>query len=236
MGMEYKSFDFEMKSFRKDNDFAYFEGYLSTFGNIDRDDDVIAKGAFTESIKELTPSLFWVHKSSEPLGIFESLVEDDVGLYVKAKMPLADEFVKNRVVPQMEIGSLKFMSAGFSIPDYNKNVEYKDGIRYILKVKLWEGSLVPIPANPLAAIKSHDRLKVEDLKGLDERSLEKAFHEGSSFSKKDSKMLVSFVKKGLIGDDQNEQRDAGKDSENDSADWSEVISSIKQIKQNIEEK
>jgi len=249
MELEYKAFDFKMETFRVDEKYAYFEGYLSTFGNVDLGDDVVVKGAFTESLLKKTPSLLWSHNGSEPLGIFESLVEDQKGLYVKAKMPLADSFVKERIVPQMEIGSIKSMSIGYWIPEYQKNVEFRDDVRYLKKVSLMEGSLVVIPMNDQATIKSLENQKITNLKELNERELEKAFHEGSAFSKKDSKMLVSFVKAGLVADDQDAQRDAEekekkeqeeqeeqKKKETEATQWSEIISSIKQIENKIEEK
>ena len=41
---------FEMKAFKEDEEFFYFEGYLSTFGNEDRGGDVVEVGAFDESL------------------------------------------------------------------------------------------------------------------------------------------------------------------------------------------
>ncbi len=151
--MEYKTFDFESKSFREDDEYYYFEGYLSTFGNVDHGNDIIQRGAFTESLKTHNPSLFWSHNQDQPLGIFEKAIEDDHGLLVFGKMPKTDTFVKDRIVPQMKIGSIKSMSVGFSIED-EKDTEYSKGIRTIKKLKLWEGSLVTIPMNDKATVKS----------------------------------------------------------------------------------
>ena len=113
--LEYKTFPFEVKSFRQDEKYFYFEGYLSTFGNEDRGGDVAVKGCTIESLKEHTPSLLWSHKGDEPLGVFDSLVEDEFGLYVKARMPIDDTLVKGRIIPQMEIGSIKSMSIGYAV-------------------------------------------------------------------------------------------------------------------------
>lgn len=143
--IEYKKFDFEQKKLTEDSKYFYFEGYLSVFGNVDRGGDVINKGAFVDSLKEHDPILFWSHKSDEPLGIFVEAYEDSYGLYVKGKMPKADTFVSDRIIPQMEVGSIKSMSVGFSIVE--KGAEMIDGIRHLNKLFLWEGSLVTIPMN-----------------------------------------------------------------------------------------
>ena len=149
----HKTFPFEMKSFEEDGDFFSFEGYLSTFGNEDRGGDVVNKGAFVDSLKEHMPSLLWMHKTDEPVGVFDSMVEDDIGLYVKGRMPKDDDFVLKRVMPQMKIGSIKSMSIGYSA--YGKDgISYDKGVRQLNKLFLWEGSLVTIPMNEMATIKS----------------------------------------------------------------------------------
>lgn len=152
--LEYKTVKIEVKEFREDDKYFYFEAYLSTFDNVDRGDDAMVKGCFIESLKEIDPALLAFHNPDEPVGIFEKVFEDDIGLYVHGKMPKKDVYVSGRIIPQMEVGSIKSMSIGYSIADYNKDMEIIDGVRYLKKVTLWEGSLVTIPMNPEARIKS----------------------------------------------------------------------------------
>jgi len=81
------------------------------------------------------------------------------GLFVRGSMPLDDTFVSGRVVPQLKHGSLDQMSIGFRIINSQRNDR---GIREITQVKLFEISIVTIPANPLASItamKSFDGFK-----------------------------------------------------------------------------
>ena len=52
MTKEYKSFAFELKQFDEDDKFFRFEGFASTFGNTDLVDDIVVRGAFTESLKK----------------------------------------------------------------------------------------------------------------------------------------------------------------------------------------
>ena len=145
---------FEVKQVKEDEDFFYFSGYGSTFGNIDRGDDVIEKGAFVESLKNEMPKLLWQHKMSEPLGIFTNAFEDDRGLFVTGKMPKSDDFVRGRVIPQIKVGSISSMSIGFSIPSDGAEIRKMESgsVRFIKKVNLFEISLVTIPMNTEADI------------------------------------------------------------------------------------
>lgn len=127
-----------------------FKGYASTFGNIDRDGDIIAPGAFKSFLKEHSPALLWQHKLSEPVGVFYIVKEVTEGLYVEGRMPLSDSLVKGRVVPQMRAGSVRTMSIGFTVDGYEYDKE--NNIYTFTKVKLWEISLVTIPANPKAVV------------------------------------------------------------------------------------
>lgn len=149
---------FEVKQVKQitvgDEEFYEFEGYGSTFGNIDRVDDVMMAGCFTESLRKMTPVLLWQHEMNMPLGIFTEVTEDSKGLFVKGRMPKTDTFVSGRVVPQMKVGSVNKMSIGFTVPDRSA-YEIDKGIRYIKKVDLFEISLVTIPANPEAGVTSN---------------------------------------------------------------------------------
>ena len=56
-----------------------FEGYASVFGNKDLGNDVIKKGAFTNSVKYKKPKqikLLYQHKTDEPIGVIDKMVED----------------------------------------------------------------------------------------------------------------------------------------------------------------
>lgn len=133
-----------------------FEGHLAAFDNIDHDRDVIEKGAFIDwlnkSIEDKRDSIpvFWSHNSREPVGIFpiSQMREDDKGLFVKGLLPRDDTFVTGRVIPQMKIGSVRKMSIGYAINDF----EYKGDIRHLKSLNIWEGSLVALPSNDHAII------------------------------------------------------------------------------------
>jgi len=152
MEMLRKTVSFEVKALSEDEHFFFFEGYGSTFDNVDLHEDVMVRGAFTDSLGKRMPKLIWQHNQDEPIGIYIAAHEDHIGLFVKGKLPKEDTFVKGRVIPQMKIGSVTDMSIGFNIPDWDKDVEIKEGIRFIKRVDLWEVSLVTIPANERANV------------------------------------------------------------------------------------
>lgn len=121
------------------------EGYLSTFESVteaDRDGDRVKAGAFAETIKEFmsNPVLLVDHLNmvSHLAGNFTSVKEDRHGLAIKARVTNSPEMRDVRF--KIAEGFLKAMSMGGIF-------YYEEDRRTIFKVKLWEGSLVSIPAN-----------------------------------------------------------------------------------------
>jgi len=97
----------------------------------------------------------WQHQMSEPLGVPIEMREDEKGLFVHAKMPKNDSLVRDRVIPQMEIGSVDTLSIGYKVLSYS--TEKSDGgdtIWNLEKLQLFEFSPVSIPMNPSAMITS----------------------------------------------------------------------------------
>lgn len=145
---EIKSFETEDKATGKK--YFEFQGYLSTFGNVDLGQDVCVRGCFEKSLKERKPKLLYQHDWDEPVGIFTEIYEDEKGLFVKGKMPMSDVTVSGKIAPQMEIGSIDSMSIGYYTKVYEMDSER--GIRYLKEVVLLEGSIVTFPMNPEARV------------------------------------------------------------------------------------
>lgn len=146
---------FEVKAITEDEDYYIFEGYASTFNNVDRGLDAVMPGAFRETINELMASektgklpALWQHDTEMPIGSYVELREDARGLFVKGRLPKSDTFVSGRVIPQMKAESVSCMSIGYSTLDY----VIEAGVRLLKTLKLWEISLVTTPMNPLAVI------------------------------------------------------------------------------------
>lgn len=180
---EVKSFSFEVKAYDEDAEYFTFEGYASTFGNVDYGDDVIVKGAFIESLKENSQvPILWQHQMSNPIGVSIQLIEDDKGLFIKGRLPRDDRDVSGKVIPQMKVGSIKEMSIGF----FTEESDMIDSIRYIKKIMLYEVSLVTKAMN--------NKAKVENFKSFESlKQIEQSLKE-CGLSKNEAKALISKVK------------------------------------------
>lgn len=210
---EIKRLPFEIKSFAEDGEFFIFEGYASTFGNVDLGDDVIITGAFAKSLaKNPTVPVLWQHQMSEPIGSSIELREDSKGLFIKGKLPREDSLVQGRVIPQMKVGSIREMSIGF----FTRDSEMKDGIRYIKEIELYEVSLVTKAMNPKALVsnfKSMDSLKDVE-QSLKEMGLSNA----------EAKTLISKIK------EFSNQRDAEeKQSQRDAEQKAIILATIEEL-------
>lgn len=151
MTRDYIDCAFECKAV---NDDGTFEGYGSVFGVVDSYQEVVAAGAFTDSLSALKqqnrmPALLWQHRSGEPIGVYTEMREDSIGLHVKGKLALktargaeAHELLKMKALSGLSIG---FMTREDS---YDKLT----GVRTLKKLDLWEVSLVTFPANDAARV------------------------------------------------------------------------------------
>ena len=122
-------------------------GYLSEFGSMDYDQDIIEKGAFAKSIMERKSDIFFLnqHDWKQPHGKFNLLQEDSKGLYFES-MPLPNTTYSNDLIELYGLGIVKEHSIGFSTI---KADWHADGYsRTIKEVKLYEGSNVTLGANP----------------------------------------------------------------------------------------
>jgi HK97 family phage prohead protease len=205
---EFLNLPFEVKQINdEDPNFFIFEGYASTFGNVDLGDDIVEKGAFIDSLRK-TPDvpILWQHNMGEPLGKSIELYEDNTGLFIKAKLPKKDTMVSGRVMPQMEVGSIKEMSIGFFIEDF----EIKGETRILKKINLFEVSLVTKAMNPralLTAFKSFKDIEIKSLKDIE------AFLKEGGLSNNESKTLISKVKEFSLERDVEEKKKDQRDAE-----------------------
>jgi HK97 family phage prohead protease len=135
-----------------------FSGYASTW-DIDQQNDIIEKGAFTKTIAERLPTkkikILWQH--SEAIGIPLEMTQDDKGLFVVGKISktrLGDEALE-----LMRDGVIDRMSVRFNIPNGKASTDHA-GVRRIKEVKLLEFSLVTFPANENATIEAVKQLTI----------------------------------------------------------------------------
>lgn len=141
----------DLKALKEDGE---FEGYASTFGNVDRGGDVVEEGAFTGSLKKgiQKVKMLFQHDSSQPLGRWLEGKEDRRGLYVKGKLNLEVQKAKETLA-LMRDGAIDSMSIGFrtlkSAAGDNAKI-----FRKLIEVDLWEISLVTFPMNDKALVRA----------------------------------------------------------------------------------
>lgn len=137
--------------------------YLSKFGNIDSDNDMIKKGAFKKSIKENGPGsksnrkiqFLRHHDWTKQIGLFESLQEDEIGLFAVAR--LGTSSLGEDAWRDYQEGIIREHSIGFQyISDkikWVKDPESKQGgYNLIQEVRLFEGSAVTFGSNDLTNV------------------------------------------------------------------------------------
>jgi len=188
---------------KANDDKGTFTGYGSIFGNEDQGSDIMQKGAFTKSLEQRPASkvkLLYQHKTDEPIGIFETMYEDEKGLFVKGRLAMGTQ--KGREAYELlKMGALDGMSIGFRAdPDKQGYNENKRGTRTLKEVDLMEISLVTFPMN--------ERALIENVKASQKsiREWEKILREVGSLSRTEAKIGAKALSESLS------QRDAGDDN------------------------
>lgn len=197
-----------------------FEGYASTFGNVDSMDDIVEFGAFAESLKKREPKVLWQHDMRQPVGKLLEAREDRKGLYVKVKIATKTDLGRN-AYELMKADIVNRLSIGFMI----KEAEYdrEKGCRIIKEADLFEFSLVTIPANEEAKIIG---VKSET---MTERQFER-FLRDNGFDRTAAKAITSKGFKGY----QNVLRDADIDiPDDDLRDADEVVKTLSNLLENL---
>jgi uncharacterized protein len=165
----------------KASDEGIVEGYGSVFDVVDSYDDVVEKGAFVRTLKEgRPPAMLWQHDTAEPIGVWESLREDETGLFVRGRFAKTQR--GQEAFELVKMGALSGLSIGYSVKDARME---KNGVRVLTDLNLWEVSPVTFPANDAARI---TRVKASDLKT--EREFEE-FLRDAGFSRAAAKAITA---------------------------------------------
>jgi len=175
-----------------------FDGYASVFNVVDKVNDNILKGAFEESLEkyreqQILPPLLWQHDSSEPIGEWLEMYEDEHGLFVKGKLFIGQLKTADEAYALLRKNIVTGLSIGYRAQDFYKDAR---GVRILTRVDLEEVSLVTFPANEYARVKTD-----EDESNIPtEREIE-AVLRNSGLSRKQAKGIVSCGYKSLLGAD-----------------------------------
>lgn len=182
--IEYKDITFECKA---DPTKREFEGYASTFGNVDRVRDVVIKGAFEQTIEEDFSNgrikTLWQHM--DPLGMPTHMEEDSKGLFVKARV--SKTTLGQDALILMSDGVVDRMSIGYQVREED---EREDGVRELKNLKLFEFSPVLFPANEEADI-SGVKVLVNTVESIESRKELERLLRKSGFSRSAATTLVA---------------------------------------------
>ena len=190
---EHLEFYSDIKAYEDDQEeqkeYGKFEGYASVFGNTDLGNDVVNMGAFRKSLRKRGVKgvkLLYQHKSDMPIGVFDSIKEDEEGLYVKGRLALNTQAGKE-AYELLKMGALDAMSIGFRANPKEVSYDKRSNKRIIGEVDLMEISLVTFPMNPKAKIRS---VKGQE---ISIREWENGLREAFSISRSEAKVAAKAV-------------------------------------------
>lgn len=169
-----------------------FEGYASLFNKEDLGHDIVLPGAFRESIAERTAGgikMLFQHDPTQPIGVWQRVVEDARGLYVRGRM--MTEIAKAReVLALMRAGAIDGLSIGFRMV---KGTRDRHGVRRLEKIDLWEVSVVTFPMQPEARVSAMKTLPAS----ATVRDFERWLTQDAGFTRNEARALMRDGYKGL---------------------------------------
>ena len=171
--MKSRDFHFLIKAVEAD---GFFSGYGSVFGVVDSYREIVAPGAFAESLSERSAKgrklpILWQHRSDQPLGAYEVAREDEKGLYLEGRLLVGEVTQAREAHALMKAGVLSGLSIGYYVQA--DQWDEKERVRTLTKLSLEETSIVTFPANDAArvdAVKSRiargDSLTLPEFEGF----------------------------------------------------------------------
>lgn len=214
--MAYKSLPLELKS--PPGEDGVFEGYASVFGVVDQGLDVVERGAFAKSLGTRKVKMLWQHETDSPIGVWETIAEDDHGLFVRGR--IIPEVEKGReAIALLKAGAIDSMSIGYRTLEAEASTVNGRGVRKLTEIDLFEISLVTFPMLPDA--------KVTDVKSITtERDFEK-FLRDAGYSRNEAKAITAHGFKALRN-----RRDA-EDAKAENEGLSSLINQLSRLKESL---
>ena len=128
-------------------------GYASLFGKTDQGGDIVQKGAYGASLKRLAArggrvKMLWQHDPGQPIGVWDEVREDAMGLWVKGRiLPQVER--GREVAALVQAGAIDGLSIGYRTVKAERDGK---GKRLLSELELWEVSLVTFPMLPEARV------------------------------------------------------------------------------------
>lgn len=150
--MKTKSIALELKSLDDDGTFS---GYGSVFEVKDHGGDIVEKGAFGASLEAWKKSgrsvpTLWQHKTSEPIGSWPDLAEDDYGLLGKSALWLEEAPYARIAHKGMKTKTITGLSIGYRVK--RESFDKKANANRLHELDLAEISVVTDPMNDMARV------------------------------------------------------------------------------------
>lgn len=121
-----------------------FSGYVGAFGNVDSHGDILLKGA---SASQIGQTIHFFKDHYQEIGAMDIVGEDDYGIQFKARAPKSDPAVV-LLAERVKLGAPYKFSIGF-IAESKREI---NGVRYLEKIQLVEGSIVAYASNDNAVL------------------------------------------------------------------------------------
>ncbi|PRX16932.1 prohead peptidase [Orenia metallireducens] len=192
--MQYKTkrVPFELKNF--DQETGIFTGYAAVFGNVDDGGDLIQPGAFTKTLKHNKDriKICWQHDPYSPIGKPIEMKEDKKGLFVKGQ--ISNTSLGKDVKILLKDGVINELSIGYD----TVKKEWKDGVRHLKELKLYEFSPVTWAMNDealITSVKANEDIKEVLTKTIEllDRLLEKTEVKEKDSSELEMERLVTSI-------------------------------------------
>jgi HK97 family phage prohead protease len=205
----------EVKFAGTENDMS-FSGYGAVFGNVDSYGDVIAPGAFKDTLARAKTTNDWPAMLSQhgsflggqdnvPVGVWTGMHEDTKGLVVEGKLaptPRGQELYQ--LMKMQPRPALNGLSIGYVAKEWSARSRPEEPRRTLKKVDLMEVSIVTMPANPKA--------RVTQVKSGSIREFEAFLRDAGGFSAAQAKQIAASGFKSIEA-----MRDAGDGQELESS-------------------
>lgn len=199
--------DFPLEYKRLPDGEGRLSGLAATFGNLDSVNDIIVPGAFAESLKRRPASkvrLLAFHNPNEPIGRIDLLEETKEGLQIDATLARGVQRA-DEVERLINMGALDSASIGFRAKKSTR--DRKTGARLLEKIDLFEVSVVSMPANEQALIRTVKRSDFGTVR-RDEDALRRL-----GYSRREAQLIIAKGFRALYEQTSDDLRDAGKDDE-----------------------
>lgn len=196
MDLERKALAWDVKAL--DDSLGSFAVYASVFGNVDRQGEIIAPGAFTNLPAFVKDGWGAINHDWDdlPVALIDEATQDGTGLLVKGRFHSTSDAQDCRKVvkERMEAGKSVKASIGYRVLE--DAVETRDGqsVRILKRVEIFEFSFVNMPANPAAeVVRAKGLISVDDAKALIDH-LEAGLKEGRVLSRANLNTIRNWAK------------------------------------------